>query len=102
MFFFTDNVLQPLFDRRLIQFNAGQDLPAPPQAFLWEHFRQAVLANMRGAGQAPDLKFEPSEDSHDMSAFESGDGKEWLERELKTKLVPGIDDNEYFRRSSVK
>ena len=91
-FFFSDNLLQQQLDRRLVQFNPTQDLPAPPNAFLWEHFRQAVLANMRGAGQPANLDFDPTEDSQDMSVFESGCGKEWFERELADKLISTIDD----------
>jgi len=57
---------------------------------------------MHGAGEAPDLWFDPTEDSHDMSVFESGDGKEWLERELEGKLIPDVDDKQYYRRSPVE
>ena len=95
--FFNDGLLVPLVDRRLVQFNPTEDLPAPPRAFIFEHFKQAVLANMRGAGQAPNLDFDTTQDSQNMAVFESGHGKEWLERELAGKLVPGIDD-----RVSVK
>ena len=71
---------------------AVDDLPAPLRAFMFEHFKQAVLANMRGAGQALNLDFDPTEDAQNMSVFESGDGKAWLERELAGKLIGGIDD----------
>ena len=101
MFFFSDNLLQPQFDRRHVQFNGTRELPAPPTAFIWEHFRQAVLANMRGAGQTPNLDFDPSEDSQTMTIFESGAGKEWFETMLAEKLIPGIDDQEQARRSPV-
>ena len=90
--FFNDGWLVPLIDRQLVTFQATDDLPAPPVAFIYEHFRQAVLANMRGAGEAPDLDFDPTEDSQTMSVFESGSGKDWFERELAGKLIPGIDD----------
>jgi len=93
LFFFSDDGhFSRLYDRRVIRFNSTPDLPAPPHAFLMEHFRQAVLANMRGAGQVPDLDFDPKEDGQSMSVFESGEGKRWLERELADKLIPGIDD----------
>jgi len=68
-----------MIDRRLVQFQGTDDLPAPPPAFIYEHFRQAVLANMRGAGQIPDLDFDRTEDSRTMAVLESGPGKEWLE-----------------------
>ena len=93
-FFFTENFLQPMLDGRHVQFNSTQELPAPPHAFIYEHFKQAVLANMRGAGQIPNLDFDPSEDSQNMSVFESGDGKDWFERELAGKLIPEIDDED--------
>ena len=67
-------------------------LPAPPQAFIYEHFRQAVLANMRDAGQPPNLDYDPTDDAQTMSVFEYGNGKEWLETELAGKLIPGMDD----------
>ena len=79
--FFDDGYLV----HQLVQFQATGDLPAPPVAFIFEHFRQAVLANMRGAGQAPDLDFDPSDDA-------LGSGKNWFERESEGKLIPGIDD----------
>ena len=101
-FFMSDGVLQPIFDRKVVRFNTSQELPAPPKAFLQEHFRQAVLANVRGQGQALGLQFNPSEDSHDMSVFESGGGKEWFERELKGKLISEIDDKVYFKRSPIE
>jgi len=91
-FFYDDGVFSPVYDRRVVRFNSTEALPAPPRAFLMEHFKQAVLANMRGAGQAPDLDFDPEEDAQSMSVFESGEGKRWLERELADKLIPGIDD----------
>lgn len=77
-----------MFDGRMIQFNSTHDLPAPPQVFLYEHFKQAVLANMKGAGQPRDLDFDPTEDAQRMSVFEKGSGKDWLETKLADKLAP--------------
>jgi len=90
--FFDDGVLVPMIDRRLVQFQGTDVLPAPPVAFIYEHFKQAVLANMKGAGQIPDLDFDRTENSRNMAVLESGPGKEWLERELARDLVSGIDD----------
>ena len=90
--FVNDGFYVPLIDGRLVEFNGTEELPAPSPAFLFHHFKQAVLANMRGAGQPANFDFDPSEDSQNMSVFESGDGKEWFERELAGKLIPGIDD----------
>jgi len=87
-FFWTDNFHQQLFDGRIIQFNSTAELPAPPQALLYEHFRQAVLANMRGAGQPRDLDFDPQEDAQNMSVFEKEAGKEWFETLIADKLAP--------------
>ena len=90
--FFSDGWLVPQVDRRLVQFNPTDELSPPPRAFFFEHFKQAVLANMRGAGQPLNLDFDTTEDSQNMSVFESGKGKDWFERELAGKLIPGIDD----------
>jgi hypothetical protein len=91
-FFWADDDTRQRYDRRVIRFNTFPHLPAPPQAFIYEHFRQAVLANMRGAGQPPNLDYDPTDDAQTMSVFESGNGKEWLETELAGKLIPGVDD----------
>ena len=77
-FFWSNGVDQQMYDRRLVQFNSTPELPAPPQALIYEHFKQAVLANMKGAGQPRNFDFDPTEDAQNMSVFESGEGKEWL------------------------
>ena len=96
-FFGSDGFLQPLLDRRLVQFTPTPENPAPPQAFIREHFKQAVLANMRGAGQIPKLDYDETDDAQSMATFESGDGKQWFETRLAEKLVPGVDDTEVDR-----
>src|SRR5208282_2074124 len=98
--FFSDN-LQLQFDRRPVHFIVTPELSASPNALIWEHFRQAVLANMRGVGQTSNLDFDPSEDSQTMTVFESGAGKEWFETMLAEKLISGIDDQEQAKRSPV-
>ena len=70
--FSNDGFLVSVVDRRLVRFNPTEDLPAPSRAFIYEHFKQAVLVNMRGAGQASNLDFDSTEDSQNMSVFESG------------------------------
>lgn len=60
--FFDDRWIMPQIDGRLVRFQTTDDLPAPPVAFIFEHFKQAVLANRRGAGPAPNLNFDPTED----------------------------------------
>jgi hypothetical protein len=55
---------------------------------LYEHFKQAVLANMKGAGQPRDFDFDPSEDAQTMDMFETGFGKDWLEDRLASRLAP--------------
>ena len=87
-YFLNDGLTQPQFDGRIIQFNATPDLPAPSRRFLYEHFKQAVLANMKGAGQPRDLDFDSTEDAQTMSVFETGFGKEWLETKLADRLAP--------------
>jgi hypothetical protein len=77
-----------MFDGRIVQFNNTPDLPRPPQRLIYEHFKQAVLANMKGAGQSRNLDFDATEDAQNMSTFESGFGKEWLETTIADKLAP--------------
>ena len=67
-----------MYDQRPVQFNPTPDLPAPPQQLLLEHFRQAVLANMKGAGEVQIYNIDPSEDTQTMSVFEGGEGKDYL------------------------
>jgi len=43
---------------------------------------------MRGAGEPRDLDFDPEIDSQNMSVFEKGKGKEWLETMFADKLGP--------------
>jgi hypothetical protein len=87
-YFADDGQTRRLYDGRVIVFNDSADLPAPRQRFLYEHFKQAVLANMKGAGQPRELDFDPTEDAQTMSVFESGHGKKWLEAKLADKLAP--------------
>ena len=53
---------QERYDGTIVRFNSTPQNSAPPQALLYEHFKQAVLANMRGAVQPRDLKFDPTDD----------------------------------------
>ena len=104
MFFGNDGFLQPLLDRRIVQFTSSTDNPAPPLAFIQEHFRQAVLANMRGAGEIPCLDYDETDDAQSMATFESGEGKQWLETLLGDRLVPDVDDlglKRYTRTSTM-
>ena len=86
-FFVYDEENQPRYDGRIVRFNSSTDLPGPPQRLLYEHFKQAVLANMKGAGQPRDLDFDPSEDAQTMSVFEGGEGKDYLELFMRDKLL---------------
>lgn len=99
MFFADDGFLRPMVHGRLMQFipNALN----PPFALLWEHFKQAVLANMRGAGQIPKLDYDETDDAQSMATFESGDGKRWLETKLADKLISGVDDTDIGRDTSM-
>jgi len=93
-FFAEDTVFRPLFDGRVVVFNANDYTnPPPPRALLYEHFKTAVLANMRGAGEQPDLKFDPTDDGQSMSAFEDGEGKSWFETRMLSKLAHLQDEN---------
>ena len=86
--FFVDNMYQQMYDRRQVQFNpTTPELPTPPDAFLLEHFRQAILANMKGAGKVQIYDIETSEDAQDMSIFEAGEGREYLEGFMTDKLL---------------
>jgi hypothetical protein len=84
--FFVETLWQQTFDQRQVYFTLTPDLPAPPLAFLMEHFGQAVLANMKGAGKVQVYDIDPSEDSQTRSIFETGEGKEYLENFLMDKL----------------
>jgi hypothetical protein len=84
---FADNMWQAMYDYRLVQFNATLENPAPCPEFLMEHFRQAVLANMKGAGKVQVYDIDPSEDAQNMSVFQEGEGKEFLELYMKDKLL---------------
>src|SRR5436309_9291153 len=87
-FFWNDGIHQQLYDRRVIQFNATPDLPAPPQELIREHYKQAVLANMKGAGEPRDLDFDPEEDARRMTVLEEGSGQKWFETFMADKLAP--------------
>src|SRR5579859_4191698 len=78
-FFWSDSVSQQMYDRNVVQFNPLSEPPAPPVELIREHYRQAVLANMKGARQPHDFDFDPEEDAKRMGVFESGEGREWLE-----------------------
>lgn len=91
--FFMQNMYQSMYDQRLVQLNSTPDLPAPPFQFLMEHFRQAVLANMKGAGKVQVYDIDPSEDAQSMSIFEEGEGKEYLETYLGNKLLGHENSN---------
>ena len=84
---FMDISLQAQYDQTFVQFNNTPDLPAPPPQLLMEHFRQAVLANMKGAGKVQVYDIDPSEDAQSMSTFEQGEGKDYLELFLTDKLL---------------
>ena len=84
---FMEGMYQGMYDQRLVQFNSTPELPAPPQQILFEHFRQAVLANMKGAGGVQIFDIDPSEDAQTMSIFEKDEGKDYLELFMKDKLL---------------
>lgn len=98
IFFGSDGFVQPLLDRRQVQFKPAPENPAPPlEVFIWEHFKQAVLVNVRGAGQIRKLDYDKTCDAQSMTIFESGDWKPWFEKRLAEKLVPGGVDMEAER-----
>jgi hypothetical protein len=84
---FMEGTYQTMYDQLLVQFNSTPELPAPPPEILMEHFRQAVLANMKGAGKVQTYDIDPSEDAQSMSIFEGGEGKQYLELYLEDKLL---------------
>ena len=85
--FFIENMLQPMYDNQVVQFTSTAVLPAPATEFFVGHFRQAVFANMKGAGKVMVYDFDPTDDVQNMSAFEGGEGKDYLEDFMKKKLV---------------
>jgi|SRR5579859_2046570 len=80
---------QQLYDGRRVQFNSYPTHPAPPPEFLFEHFKQAVLANMKGAGKIPFLDYDPGQDSQSLAAFEGEEGKTLMETLILDKAPPG-------------
>jgi len=88
VWFYGDNYHERMHDRVLVTFNGTPDHPAPPRELIFEHYRQAVLANMRGSGEPRDLDFDSETLSSSMVVFESGAGKEWLETKLADALAP--------------
>lgn len=95
-FFWSNGFPQSQYDRRQITFpTVTAGLPPPPRAFLYEHFRQAVLANMRGADTIPNLDFNKEEEARDMVRLGEGDGKDSLETFLADQLVEkNLEDGE--------
>ena len=93
LFFFLECYERVTYDGNMVQFANTADLPAPPYAILYEHFKQAVLANMRGAGEVPLLNYDPDEDSQSMDIFQEGTGKIFLETFLKDRLPVNIDED---------
>lgn len=81
-----DGLERQQYNGRIVQFRPTPDLPAPPYEILLEHWRQFVLANMRGAGEIPSLDFEEQEDSQNMSVFERDEGKLWFEERMREGL----------------
>ena len=90
---FMEGMYQTMYDQRLVQFISTPELPAPPQQFIMEHFRQAVLANMKGAGKVRIYDIDPSEDGQTMSVFEKGEGKEFLELYMEDRLIGSQQSN---------
>jgi hypothetical protein len=84
--FFKGGLEQGAYDGRIVQFNNLPEHPAPPAIFLREHFKQAVLANMKGAGKVQFFDQDPSSDLQDMSMYEKGDEKEYFELLMGMKL----------------
>ena len=93
LWFFADVPERPLYEGNIIQFTNTPELPAPPARLLYEHFKQAVLANMRGAGEVPRLNYDPEEDSQTMDVFESGTGKMYLETFLLDSLAGRVHED---------
>jgi hypothetical protein len=84
--FFVQTLEQQTYDNRVVQFNNYPLLPAPPVEFLLEHFKQAVLANMKGAGKVPFLDFDPEEDARSLATFDGAEGKLVMEQVIMNKL----------------
>ena len=85
MKFFVQTLEQQTYEGRVVQFN-NYPSPAPPTEFLQEHFKQAVLANMKGAGKVPFLDFDPEEDSRSLATFQGDEGKTTLEQLMMSKI----------------
>jgi hypothetical protein len=60
---------------------------------------------MKGAGKIRNFDFDPTENAQNMSVFEFGEGKEWIETALAEKLLPNSaecpKDDERFLLNTV-
>ena len=88
IFFGSDGFLQPILDRRKVTF--GPSSRAPPLEFIREHFRQAVLANVRGAGQRDLCEDKHRPDALTLTGLERG----WLDVRRAEPLVPQYEDED--------
>lgn len=84
--FFKEGPDQLLYDGRVIRFNSTPENPAPARALLYEHFKQAVLANMKGAGKIPFLDYDASEEGEGLSYLDCEEAPKVLETVLWDKL----------------
>ena len=87
-FFGSDGFLQPILDRRKVTF--GPSSREPPLEFIREHFRQAVLANIRGTGQRALCEDKHRPDALTLARLERG----WLDVRRAEPTVPQYDEDE--------
>ena len=78
---------------QIVQFNSSPDFPTPLQWLLYEHFKQAVLANIKGTGEPQNHDFDPIDDKQTVTVFEKNSEKDWFKTLMSEKLAPYEDYN---------
>lgn len=78
---------ESIYDGRAAQIGNLKDHPEPPREILYEHFKQCVLTNVRGAGTVTVQDVDSDEHALRMNVFEKGERKIRLKTRLSDKLA---------------
>lgn len=66
---------ETLYDGQVAQIRNSEDHSEPCREIFYKHFKQYILANVRGAGAVTVYDFDLDEHAQRMSVFEEGEGK---------------------------
>jgi hypothetical protein len=98
MFFEEASPLSTDHDGRIINFAQTEELPAPSDALLADHFNQCVLANIKHEGLAYRFDYDPDDD--DRTLTDSEEGKRLFETVLAERLGHlGFEHDGHYRGS---